>query len=87
MTEEKLERIIEDAANKFAGSVTKKWERRSFRLKMKSISVLSEIGLMGGAYALNENGYKKTAIFCFSFALLGMAANAITEISFRRRKN
>lgn len=58
MTEEMLERKIEEVTDKFEKSITKKWENRSFRFASNSISVLAETGLIIGSFALKEYGYK-----------------------------
>jgi len=86
MTEEMLEQKIEEAADRFEKSITNKWGNRSFRFAFKSISVLAEIGLVIGSFALKENGYKTAWAWCFGLGVVGIAADVITSISFKKSK-
>lgn len=52
---------------------------------MKSISIMAEIGLILGAEHLAEQDHKTAAAWCAELGIVGMAADIITSITFKRK--
>lgn len=86
MTEKEFERRIEVAAEKFEKDITDKWNNNKwFRRRIKSISIIAEAGLFLGAGHLAGQGYKTAATWCAGLGAIGVLADVITTISFRKR--
>lgn len=86
MTEKEFEQRIEAAADRFDKGITEKWNNnKSFRRSIKSVSILAEIGLIFGAGYLAEQGYKTAAVWCAGLGVVGVLADIITTITFRRK--
>lgn len=86
MTEKEFEQRIEAAADRFDKGITEKWNsNKSFRRSIKSVSILAEIGLIFGAGYLAEQGYKPAAVWCAGLGVVGVLADIITTITFRRK--
>lgn len=85
MTEQEFEQRIEAAADKFDKSISKKWNNnRFFRIGIKSVSLTAEAALIFGAVHLAKQGYKTAAAWCFGLGAVGVIADIITAITFRR---
>ena len=85
MTEKEFEQRIDDAADRHEKNITEKWNNsKCFRRSMKSISIMAEIGLILGAEHLAEQGHKTAAAWCAGLGIVGVAADIITSITFKR---
>ncbi len=86
MTEKEFEQRIEAAADRFEKSITDKWNNnKCFRRGFKSGSIMAEISLILGAGHLAARGYKTTAAWCAGLGIVGVLADIITSITFRRK--
>lgn len=86
MTEKEFEQRIDAAADRFEKSITDKWNNnKCFRRSIKSISIMAEIGLILGAGHLAAQGYKTAAAWCTGLGIVGVLADIITSITFRRK--
>lgn len=86
MTEGEFEDRIEAAADAFDKHITKKWNASPlFRIGMKSVSMAAEFVLLVGAKGLAERGCQTAAACCFWLGTLGILADIVTFLAFRRK--
>ena len=82
---ERFEQKMEGAADKLDKTVSRKWEQKSFRILMKSISFAAEIGLMLCSGLLFHSGHKMWASICFWLGALGLLCDLLRLIFLRRK--
>lgn len=82
----RLEQRIEGTADRFDKAVARKWEQRSFRAVLKSISFITEIGLIAGSIFLSREGRKTWAGVCSWLGIAGLLWEMFQLMFLRRKK-
>lgn len=95
MTEQQFDRMVEHAAEKFETGVERaadrlerglerRWQQRPFRMMMKTVSVLAELGLIGGALCLSARGHRAAARWCFALGAAGLVFECGKALIFQK---
>lgn len=82
-----LEQRIETATDHLDKGITQKYRQsRLFRFIAKGTSITAEIGLLAGAKHLADKGNRTAAIWCAGLSAVGLAADVLQILLFRRKK-
>lgn len=88
MTEERfgqmIENAVEGAANKLDASLERKWSHKAVRVFTKLLSYAACLGLAIGAFEIKTRGYDIVAKICFITGAVGIIANIIMALVFRK---
>lgn len=80
-----FERRIENAADHLDKTVNRAWDRsRLFRCVSRGTSLASEVGLLLIAGRLADRGNRTAAAWCAGLSVVGLAADMLIAICFRR---
>lgn len=85
MTEERLEQIVEGAADQFDAAMNRAWRLRPVRLVSKALSILTGLGLMAGALSLLGEGKRTAARLCFAGGICVVLAELLLSLLVRRK--
>ena len=79
------ERRVEAAADHLDKTVNRAWNRsRLFRCVSRGMSLAAEVGLLLAAGRLAERGNRTAAAWCAGLSAVGLAADILLAIFFRR---
>ena len=82
-----FERRVETVADHLDKTVNRAWDRSSlFRCVSRGTSLAAEVGLLLVAGRLADRGNRTAAVWCAGLSVVGLAANMLTAICFRRKK-
>lgn len=80
-----FERRVEATADHLDKTVNHAWNHsRLFRCASRGISLAAEIGLLLVAGCLADRGNRTAAAWCAALSVVGLAADMLIAISFRR---
>lgn len=80
-----FERRVETVADHLDKTVNHAWNHsRLFRCASRGISLAAEIGLLLVAGRLADRGNRTAAAWCAGLSVVGLAADMLIAISFRR---
>lgn len=81
-----FEQRVEAAANRLDKTVNRAWDRsRLFRCVSRGTSLAAEVGLLLAAGHLADRGYRTAATWCAGLSIVGLVADILTVICFRRK--
>ena len=82
-----FERRVEAAADRLDKTVNRAWNRsRLFRCVSRGTSLAAEVGLLLVAGRLADRGNRTAAAWCARLSVVGLAADILTAICFRRKR-
>ena len=82
-----FERRVETVADHLDKTVNHAWNySRLFRCVSRGTSLAAEVGLLLVAGRLADRGNRTAAVWCAGLSVVGLAANMLTAICFRRKK-
>lgn len=81
----RFEQRVEAAADRFDKGITRVWEKNKlFRAAIRAVSLAVEAGLIVAAAILWAQGHPTGAAWCLGLGLLGIAADVIKAVVFKK---